>query len=115
MGDFSASLDALRHAKTLAFGPVGFVATVLPETEAYFELAEHLNPDLSRDLERLLRKATPAGKVYAADLLTKLDPQTGRKAWEKLAGDRSPVQTFSGCIMGQTTLAEYAAAQLASA
>ena len=70
---------------------------------------------LRTELEQLLRKATPAGKVYAADLLNKLDPDTGRKAWHRLAGDLAAVSTFSGCIMGQTTLAEYAAAQLGSA
>jgi hypothetical protein len=115
MKSFATQLDALQHAETVAFGPVGFAARTLPVTEAYYELAEHLTPALRPGLDRLLRKASPAGKVYAAVLLSKLDPRAGRQAWHRLAGDRSAVGTFSGCIMGETTLADYAAAQLSSA
>ena len=108
-------LEALRTATTVALGPVGIAATVLPATQAYFDLADARDPGLRKALERLVSKATPAGKVYAARLLSELDPPAGRKAWQRLARDRTPVSTFSGCIMGQTTLAEYAAGQLATA
>ena len=108
-------LQALRTATTLALGPVGIAAQVLPATQAYFELADARDPKLKRDLERLVDKATPAGKVYAALLLDQLDRAAGRRAWQRLTRDRSPVSTFTGCIMGQTTLAEYAAGQLAAA
>jgi len=105
-------LSILEKAETVAFGGVGFAGEVLPPTRAYFDLAERLGPDLRPDLERLLDRATPAGKVYAADLLDRLDRDAGRAAWRKLSTDTSAVSTFSGCLMGRTTLADYAAARL---
>jgi hypothetical protein len=114
MSRFAKELDTLKKADTVAFGPVGIADAVLPVTQAYFDLADALEPRLRRDLERLVDKATPAGKVYAAALLTRLDPGAGRRAWQRLAADDSAFSTFSGCIMGRATLADYAAGQLAS-
>ena len=105
-------LTTLARAETVAFGPVGFAAKTLPETQAYLDLADALDRHartLRPQLERLLTEATPAGRVYAADLLYKLDPVAGRDAWYRLAADRSPLSTFAGCVMGRTTVAEYAA------
>jgi hypothetical protein len=107
-----AQLRELAKAGAVAFGGVGIAGTVLPETAAYDTLAEEAaehGATLRLHLERLLSTATPAGKVYAALLLDRVDPEAGRDAWRRLAGDRSPVQTFQGCIAGRTTLAEYAA------
>jgi hypothetical protein len=104
-------LRTLAKAGTVAFGGVGFAGTILPETAAFDALAAevgHRGAALRPGLERLVATATPAGKVYAAILLGRIDPAAGRDAWRKLAHDKSPVDTFSGCIMGQTTLAEYA-------
>jgi hypothetical protein len=112
MGRYDKQLKELERAPTLAFGPVGIAPHTLPATEAYWELAEAHDPELRRRLEKLLDRATPAGKVYAAKLLAGLDPAAGRRAWERLAGKPDKISTFSGCIMGQTTLAEYAADQL---
>jgi hypothetical protein len=106
-------LRTLAKADTLAFGGVGFVGTILPETAAFDALSAQIERGdgdaLRPELERLLTKATPAGKLYAALLLARLDPEAGRATWQRLAGDRSPVRTFSGCVMGQTTVGEYAA------
>lgn len=105
----------LAEADRVAFGPVGFAATTLPETEAYWALADALKRDpaaVRPKLERLLRKATPAGKVYAATLLASDDPAAARDVWQRLAKDASPVNTMSGCVMGRTTLREYAAEQV---
>ena len=60
-----------------------FPAKTLPETQAYLDLADALDRHartLRPQLERLLTEATPAGRVYAADLLYKLDPVAGRDA-----------------------------------
>jgi hypothetical protein len=112
--DAAEQLRRLAEAGSVAFGGVGIAATILPETAAYHALAalaDRRGAELRPGLERLVATATPAGKVFAATLLARVDPVAGRGAWRRLAGDRSPVQTFSGCIMGQTTLAEYAANQ----
>jgi hypothetical protein len=104
----AAHLRVLEKADVVAFGGVGFAGQVLPVTQAYDAVAADLSADLAPRLERLLDRATPAGKVYAAVLLTRLG--AGDAAWRRLAGDSSPVATFTGCVRGRTTLAEYAAA-----
>nr|WP_205862279.1 hypothetical protein [Planosporangium thailandense] len=103
-------LDDLERAETVAFGGVGFAGEVLPETRAFDTIAERCTPALRPRLERLLDAASPAGRVYAAVLIGRMDPEAGRQAWDRLAGDRAPVDTFSGCVRNRTTLAEYAAA-----
>ena len=111
MNQLKDNLKALAKAEVVAFGGVGFAAETLPETAAYFALAR--DPAAIRShLDRLLREATPAGKVYAATLLDRADPAAGKAAWQRLARDPSPVRTMSGCIAGQTTLAQYAANRL---
>jgi hypothetical protein len=108
-------LRRIAKADTVAFGGVGIAAAILPETEAYFALEEALpvhGAELRPQLERLLDHATPAGKVYAAELLTRIDPEAGKRAWARLAGDKREVQTFTGCIRGSTTLRDYAKERL---
>jgi hypothetical protein len=107
-----SQLKTLAKAGTVAFGPVGLAATTLPETRAHDELLDAGDPSLLPRLSRLLSTATPAGKVYAASLIGHLDRAAGRLAWERLAGERSEVHTFVGCVGGHTTLAEYAADRL---
>jgi hypothetical protein len=104
-------LRELEKADVVAFGGVGFAGEVLPVTRAYDAVAEALTDDLRPRLQELLERATPAGKVYAATLLGRLDPAAGRDAWRRLAGDPSPVATFTGCVRGSATLADYASAQ----
>ena len=107
MDDLKRHLKELESADVVAFGGVGFAGEVLPVTRAYDAIAGQLSPALRPSLDR----ATPAGKVYAATLLGRLDPQAGREAWQRLAGDRSAVNTFSGCVKGRTTLSAYASSQ----
>jgi hypothetical protein len=59
-------------------------------------------------LERLLDTATPAGRIYAAELLTHIDAAAGRAAWQRLAAHDVEVSTMNGCIMGKTTMRRYA-------
>jgi hypothetical protein len=104
-------LKELEKADVVAFGGVGFAGEILPVTRAYDALAGHLTEDLRPGLTTLLKKATPAGKVYAAALLDRLDPTAGREAWQRLARDTAKVDTFTGCVKARTTLAEYAASR----
>ena len=110
-GAFDDELRLLAEADTLAFGGVGFAGTLLPATEAYFAVEEGLRQHgakLRPKLEALLDRATPAGRLYAAELLTRLDAAAGKAAWEHLARQDGEVTTFTGCMMGSTTLARYA-------
>jgi hypothetical protein len=107
----TAAVRQLAKADVLAFGGVGLAGRILPATEAYLDLAHRLGHDdkVRPQLAWLLAKGSPAGKAYAATLLQELDPAAGRAAWRSLTKDRSEFTTFSGCVMGRTTLAEYAA------
>jgi hypothetical protein len=110
-----AALRELAHADVLAFGPVGFAATVLPATSAYHELSDAADADgtdVRPYLDRLLAEGSPAGRAYAATLLARIEPDAGRSVWRSLAVDTAELTTFEGCIMRRTTLAEYAATHL---
>ncbi|HEU4423243.1 MAG TPA: hypothetical protein VFR67_11980 [Pilimelia sp.] len=107
-----AALRELARADVLAFGPVGFAATVLPATVAYQTVADRLHADGAADLvphlDRLVAEASPAGKAYAATLLAEVDAAAAERAWRALAADPAEFTTFSGCVMNRTSLAEYA-------
>ena len=110
-----AALRELAHADVLAFGPVGFVATVLPVTLAYRQLSEAAeadDADVRPYLDRLLAEGSPAGRAYAATLLARIEPVAGRSAWRALAADPAELTTCEGCVMRRTSLAEYAAGHL---
>ncbi|WP_431905878.1 hypothetical protein [Micromonospora carbonacea] len=118
MGDrLDAAVRELAGTDTLAFGGVGFAGTVLPETEAYFEVERQLDAHpgrARRKVDWLLAHGSPAGRAYAATLLGRVDPAAARAAWEGLRGSGAELVTFAGCIMGRTRLGDYAAAQLNS-
>jgi hypothetical protein len=112
-----SQLKALAKAKRVAFGPVGIGGNILPETRAFDELVDAGRDDpagIARKLEKLVRDASPAGKVYAAEALTSIDPPAGQRAWERLTGEKDEVMSINGCIPGRTTLAEYATQRLAT-
>ncbi|PZV94944.1 hypothetical protein SAMN05443287_107284 [Micromonospora phaseoli] len=116
--ELARAVSELAHAGTLAFGGVGIAGSLLSETEAYQRIAAALTdqPDEVRDLlDRLLTTGTPAGRVYAATLLERLDPAEGQAAWAALRGDAAQLSTATGCVMGSTTVGEYAAERLAGA
>lgn len=106
-----AHLKTLSTAKAVAFGGVGVAGIRLPETEAYFAVEERLAAEgekLRPELERLLKKATPAGRVYAAELLNRVGREAGAAARERLLRDKDQVTTYRGCFMESTTVAAYA-------
>jgi hypothetical protein len=112
---FDDELDEIAKADTLAFGGVGIAGTLLPATRAYFTVEEGLRRHgaaLRPQLEKLLGSATPAGRLYVAELLTHVDADAGQAAWKRLAGESGDVRTFTGCIMGSTTVSRYAGQRL---
>jgi hypothetical protein len=111
-------LETLAKADTVAFGGVGIAGAVLPATRAYFALEEAIplhRLELRGRLEKLLDTATPAGRVYAGELLTHVSAEAGRAAWARLARQEVDVSTMTGCVLGRTTLARYAATRLHAA
>lgn len=113
--DLDAAVRELAAAESVAFGGVGIAGTLLPATEAYHAVEAAL-PDRAEELRprlvRLLTDASPAGRVYAATLLGRVDPAAARAAWQSMLGDHSDLSTFTGCFLDRTTLAEYAARRL---
>jgi hypothetical protein len=95
----------------VAFGGVGFAGTILPETTA-FEVLVAAGPDVRSELEKLLASATPAGKVYAATALQRIDPDAGVSAWRFLADNNSDVTIASGCLIDKRPVSQYAGEQL---
>ncbi|WP_422737665.1 hypothetical protein ACN263_30655 [Micromonospora sp. WMMD729] len=116
--ELRAATDELMTADTLAFGGVGFAGEVLPVTEAYHrvEAAVDKHPEeVRRQLDRLLAEGSPAGRAYAATLLERLDPAAAQTAWTSLRDDSTEFTTFVGCVMGRSTLGDYATQRLAAA
>ncbi|MFJ8578926.1 hypothetical protein [Micromonospora sp. NPDC093277] len=120
IGNWERELDAdvreLVAADTLAFGGVGIAGTLLPATEAYQRVERALDEhpaEARQQVDRLLEQGSPAGKAYAAALLDTVDRAAGRAAWSRLRADDGELTTFTGCLMDQTTLGEYAAERLA--
>jgi len=105
------AIELVAGAGMAAFGGVGFAATVLPETTA-FEVLAAAGPAIRPELEKLLASATPAGKVYAATALQRIDPDAGAAAWRRLADDHSDVSIGYGCLVGKRSLSQYASEQL---
>lgn len=113
--ELDAAIRELTDADTVAFGGVGIASTLLAVTEAY-RTVERMLPEQGEQirprLDRLLTDGSPAGRAYAATLLDRLDPAAGRAAWSGLRDDSSEFTTFTGCVMGRATLADYAADRL---
>lgn len=58
--------------------------------------------------QQCLKKGTPAGRLYGAVGLWKLDPEEGQRALTALASDQAPVDLMSGCLMMRSTVGEIA-------
>ncbi|MGW3889206.1 hypothetical protein ACWD69_11010 [Micromonospora chokoriensis] len=116
--ELESAVDTLVTADTLAFGGVGIAGTSLPVTEAYHQVAATLDDhpeEVRRQLDRVLADGTPAGRVYAATLLERIDPAAARAAWTSLRDDPSEFTTFVGCVMDRETIGNYATQRLAAA
>ncbi|MFF4877241.1 MULTISPECIES: hypothetical protein [unclassified Micromonospora] len=116
--ELDAAVDELVGADTLAFGGVGIAGTLLPVTEAYQRVGAALDDhpeEVRRQLDRLLAEGSPAGRAYAATLLERIDSSTARATWTSLRDDPTEFTTFVGCVMGRTTLGDYATQRLAAA
>ncbi|MEV4753824.1 hypothetical protein AB0J86_01725 [Micromonospora sp. NPDC049559] len=111
----AAAVRELAAAETVAFAGVGFAGQLLPVTEAYLAVEAalpHRVEELQPRLAWLLAHGSPAGRAYAATLLSRFDPAAGRAAWESLTRDHSEFTTAHGCLRHRVSLAEYAVRQL---
>lgn len=91
-----ACMETLRKAAYLADGTIGEQAKVAPEFLAYKEALrlKGVEPD---QLELMLKRATPAGKIYTAMVMAKHYPSFAKEVLEQIQTDRDPVVIRSGC------------------
>lgn len=113
--DLDAAVRQLADAESVAFGGVGIAGTLLPVTEAYRRIEAAL-PDQAGEIRdrliALLDDGSPAGRVYAATLLARVDPDAARAAWAAMRGDDAELRMFSGCFLDLVTLGQYAEQRL---
>lgn len=105
--DDGEAVTELSTARLLAFGGRGFAGAVDASTHAYRHLAG-LGARAVPLLERVVEEGTPAGRAYAATLLSELDEPAGRAVWERLAGEPGLITFYQGCVCEELSLGEYA-------
>jgi hypothetical protein len=57
--------------------------------------------------------ATPAGKLYLAQVIQAVSPETGKRLLQQLANDSTPITRLSGCMVEPTTVSVVAKQLLA--
>lgn len=97
----TACLAQLKRATQFRGRYTGYGLSQTKDFLAY-EKALALGGKIRKEVEDLLVTGSPAGRLYAAILLERLDPKAGRKALENMLSDNSIVTFgFYGC--GGTT------------
>lgn len=105
--DDGEAVTELIAARLLAFGGRGVTGAVDSSTVAYRYLGR-LGVHALPLLERVIEEGTPAGRAYAATLVSELDDQAGRAAWERLADQSGQIRCYRGCVCEELSLGEYA-------
>lgn len=100
-------LQILETAKSLDSRAVGYSGEKTKVFLAY-ENAARQGSKIRTKLDWLLEHASPAGRLYSALLIRRLDAKAGRAALCKLTKDNSIVTEKSGCLSGDTTVSRRA-------
>ena len=100
-------LEQMRKAEHLDDSAVGYAAK-RSETFEAFEKALAAGDSIRGDLEWLLKNASPAGRIYAAILISHFDKEAGRKALESLKTDNATVNYRSGSLVEDRTVGDLA-------
>jgi hypothetical protein len=104
-------LATLKNAPQFDDSAVG-AAAQRSDTFKAFAKAYAAGSALREDLEWLLRHASPAGRLYAALVLGKIDKNAGTKALESLKQDSDTVEYRSGSLLATRTVGELASDML---
>lgn len=104
-------LEVLKKAESLDDSGVGFTMQRTENFQA-FEEALKAGASIRSHLDTLLKSGSPAGRIYAAILISELDKEAGRKALESLKGDQDMVSYRSGDLFEDRTVGELAEALL---
>jgi hypothetical protein len=117
IGVFAAALQSddkpdyilkLSKAEYLDDSAVGYAAIKSDDFKA-FERALNAGASIRDDLDRLVKEASPAGRIYAAILISRLDKDAGTGLFESLKSDQARVVYRSGSLVEERTVGELAA------
>ena len=87
---FPTSLKILTNAEQVELGPTGVAGTCGKECEAYLKTIQTKKFN-QKNFQWMLKKGTPAGKLYAALLLGKCDKKVGKRALKSLRSETTPI------------------------
>jgi hypothetical protein len=104
-------LVTVLEAGSLDDAGVGYAAE---ETETFKAFTQTLAAatSLYPKLRDIYPSATPAGKIYLARVIYAVHPDEGRQLLRQLTTDSSPVTSYSGCIIMETTVSQIAKEEL---
>lgn len=110
-------LKLLESAKVFSYGEVLGQATKNEQYAAYQRILAGWNKLAPNDLDNMLKAATPAGKLYAAALISEVNcygghPTKMKTGFEQLKRDSTKVMYRSGCCVSEHTVGEIASAFL---
>ncbi len=106
-------LQELYASKRFCDGSVGESPKEAPEYTAYVQACNYL-AESKHLLPQFCRNASPAGKLYGACLLYKLDKDRGRAELKLLSTSTEPVAFASGCEVMTLKVKDIAAELLKS-
>lgn len=113
--ELSDELKMLKNASVFSKGGGECADAKADAYSAYKKICTNWNKLGRDDLNDLLRSATPAGKLYAAALISETNCYRGQPdkmtgGFETLKNDKAKVQYQSGCEVSEHTVGEIASA-----
>lgn len=103
-----ACLKQLINANSFDDSQRGEVPELTPNYKAYQEASNMISGLETSDLNLMLDRGTPAGKLYAAVLLKQSGRVGNNLSFERLVNDHSKVRYQSGCKVLETEVSEIA-------
>lgn len=105
----SSALSRIAQAKYFCSGAMGEGGEIPEEYKAYQEILKSPEQNKSRLIE-IANTGTPAGKIYAISILSKIDNKLAKSLLSGLFGNREKLRFYSGCERSEDTLADIAKA-----
>lgn len=109
-----ACLKQLINASSFDDGQRGEAPTVTPNYKAYQEASGMISGIETADLNLMMDRGSPAGKLYAAVLLKQSGRVGDNLSFDRLLNDHSKVRYQSGCKVSETEVSEIAKSFIAN-
>ncbi len=112
-GNIDGDLESLSRASSFSYGGMLNQASRNETFACYQRLCQNWQSLEKEQLNKMLNSATPAGKLYAAALISESNcfrgkPGQMKYGFSKLEKDNSEVVFRSGCLVSKHTVAEIA-------